>query len=142
MHDRESVAIGLLNLAMTSVDLGRGPRARTLLAEAAAIAEETRSKQVGQSVLEAAAGLASLGKDWALCARLYGAAEAEAARTSLRRDPADDAFLARRIDAARSAMGTEPFARAEASGRQLAYEEAVASARAWLETSGEGPLTS
>ena len=141
LHDRESVAIGLLNLAMTLVDLRRAPRARPLLAEAAAIAQETRSKQVGQSLLEATAGLASLRQEWELCARLYGAAEAEAARTNLRRDPADDAFLARRVEAAMAALGTDAFAGAEAGGRQLAYEEALASAREWLETE-ERALTS
>ena len=142
LQDPESVGIGLLNLAMTSVDLERGERARALLAEAAAIAETTRSKQVGQSVLEATAGLAALSQEWETCARLYGAAEAEAARTGLRRDPADDVFLARRIEAARAAMGVDSFSRAEAGGRLLAYDEAVASARKWLGLVEATPVTS
>src|SRR6185436_5554736 len=99
------------------VDLDRPERARPRLAEAAAIAEETGSKQVGQSVLEAGAGLASLRGEWTLCARLYGAAEAEAARTSLRRDPADEAFLSHRVETARRALDPEGFIRAEQEGR-------------------------
>jgi non-specific serine/threonine protein kinase len=142
MHDRESVAIALLNLAMTSVDLERPERARPRLAEAAAIAEETGSKQVGQSVLEAGAGLASLRGEWTLCARLYGAAEAEAARTSLRRDPADEAFLSHRVEAARRALDPEGFIRAEQEGRALAYEVAIGAARAWLAAAPEPVPTS
>jgi tetratricopeptide (TPR) repeat protein len=134
LGDRESVGIGLLNLAMTCIDLGLGERAPPLLREAAAIAAETRSKQVGQSVLEACAGLASMRGEWRLSARLFGAAEAEAARTSLRRDPADESFLSRRVEAARSALGAAGFAAAEKEGRALDYEEALAEARAGLAT--------
>jgi tetratricopeptide (TPR) repeat protein len=132
MGDSESVGIGLLNLAMTAIELGHGDRAPALLAEAATVAAETRSKQVGQSVLEASAGLASLNGDWERCARLYGAAEAEAARTGLRRDATDEAFITARVDAARQALGKAKFSGAEVEGRALPYEEALGSARAWV----------
>jgi len=141
MHDRESVGIGLLNLAMTAIDLGRPQHAQALLAEAAAVAKETGSKQIGPSVLEAGAGLASLRSEWSMCARLFGAAEAEASRTGLRRDPADEAFLSRRVLAARKALGEAGFGRAEAEGRALAYEEAATLAREWVAAPGE-PATS
>jgi non-specific serine/threonine protein kinase len=132
MGDSESVGVGLLNLAMVAIDAGHGERAPPLLAEAATVAADTRSKYVGQSVLEASAGLASLRGDWERCARLFGAAEAEAARTGLRRDAADEAFLAARVEAARKALGKAKFAGAEAEGRALSYEEALGAARAWV----------
>ena len=70
--------------------------------------------------------------EWERCARLYGAAEAEAARTGLRRDATDEAFIAARVDAARRALGKGKFSGAENEGRALPYEEALGSARAWV----------
>src|SRR5687768_4788436 len=88
LGDRQSEAIGLLNLAMTAADRGKLARARAALQDALASARSTASKPVGQSVLEVCAGLAALREDWQHAARFFGAAEAEAARTGIRRDPA------------------------------------------------------
>lgn len=132
LEDRISVAIALLNLAMTSIDRGLGQDARALLVEALAIAEETGSKQVGQSALEVCAGLAALRGEWEGAARLYGAAEAESARTGIRRDAVDESFVAPRMAEARAALGDAAFGAAEAAGRALAYEEALRAARARL----------
>ena len=133
LRDRESIAIGLLNLAMTSIGDGRGDRARLMLVEALSIAEEVGSKPAGQSLLEVCAGLGALRESWECAARFYGAAEAQAAQTGLRRDPADEAFLAPLIERSRGAMGAGAFERAEAQGRALAYAEAMALAREWLD---------
>jgi len=133
LEDRSSIAIALLNLAMTLIDRGHAGRARPMLVEALAIAEETGSKPVGQSVLEVCAGLAALQEEWDCAARFYGAAEAEAARTGIRRDAADESFLAPRVAKSREALGTTNFDAAEAGGRALAYEEALGEARAWLQ---------
>ena len=133
LGDRESVAIGLLNLAMTAVERGAAQRADPLVAEAAAIAQGTGSKPVGQSVLEVCAGLAAAGRSWRCTARFFGAAEVEAAHTGIRRDPADESFLAPRVAAARAAIGNDAFDAAEAEGRALSYEQALQEARAWLE---------
>jgi len=135
-RDRESIAIALLNLAMTSIHKEVSSRARGLLAEAVQIAADTGSKPVGQSVLEVTSGLAAVERAWECAARFYGAAEAEAARTGLRRDPADEAFLAPRIAKARASAGEDAFAAVEATGRQLPYDQALAAARAWLVPSG------
>jgi hypothetical protein len=92
----------------------------------------TGSKPVGQSVLEVSSGLAALQQDWPRAARFYGAAEAEAARTGIRRDPADEAFLAPRVESARAAAGPVAFSTLESAGRGLAYDEALSEAWDWL----------
>jgi hypothetical protein len=63
---------------------------------------------------------------------LYGMAEAQTERTGVQRDPADEAFLAPLVARARESLGTA-FAGAETAGRSLAYEDAMAAARAWLD---------
>jgi hypothetical protein len=45
----------------------------------------------------------------------------------------DSAFLAPFVSRARAALRDEGFAAAELAGRELGYEQAMASARAWLE---------
>jgi len=133
LDDRESIAIGLLNLAMVSVDRGSTERARAMLQEALAIAAEIGSKPAGQSALEVTAGLAALHEEWERAARLFGAAEAQGAQTSIRRDPADEMFLAPRIGRARTALGTAVFDTAANAGRALGYDGAIAEARRWLD---------
>jgi non-specific serine/threonine protein kinase len=136
MGDRESTAIGLLNLAMVSIGRGSNERAGRMLLEVLDIVDEIGSQSAGQSALEVSAGLAARQNEWAKAARLYGAAEAQAERTGLHRDPADEAFLAPLIDAARNALPESAYTAAEVAGRALAYEEALLEARAWLVTSG------
>ena len=108
-----------------------------MLREALAIAEETGSKPVGQSVLEVCAGLAALQERWDFAARFYGAAEAEASQTGIRRDPADEAFLKPRVAKSRATLGAA-FEAAEKAGRALPYDVALREARAWLH---EVPVT-
>ena len=133
LGDRESIAIGLLNLAMTAIERKEAGRARIMLDEALAIAQSTGSRPAGQSVLEVCAGLAGLRGQWPCLAKFYGAAEALAALTGIRRDPADAAFLLPWVGKALRKMGDEAFGSAEAEGRALAYAEALGEARAWLE---------
>jgi hypothetical protein len=132
LDDRESIAIGLLNLAMTWVERGAADRARPAIVEALGIAQATGSKPAGQSVLEACAGMAAHEKRWACAAKFYGAAEAEASHTGIRRDPADEAFLAPRMASARTALAAA-YETAEAGGRALVLGEALEEARAWLD---------
>jgi len=129
LGDPESEAVGLLSLAMVEIERGREDNARTMLLDAIAITAAIGSRRLGQSVFEVAAGLAALRKEWERAARFYGVAEAEAAQTGLRRDPADDAFLSPRIAKARAAMGAA-FHEAESRGRALSYSDALSEARA------------
>jgi predicted ATPase len=134
LGDKETISIGLLNRAMIAVCREAAATAASLLLEVLANNDEVHSKAAGQSVLEASAGLAALRRESQRGARLYGAAEAQSALTGLHRDPADESFLAPRVAAMRKAMAPEDFAAAEAAGRALGYDEALAETRAWLET--------
>ena len=129
-------AVGILGLAMVAIGRGSAGRARDLLRQVLAIAEETGSRPAGQSALEVAAGLAVLRQDPERCARLYGAAEAQTLRTGIQRDPADAAFLQPLLAKAREALGEPGFTVAEASGRALPFEQAIAEVRAWLSGNG------
>jgi hypothetical protein len=135
LGDREIIAVAMLNLAMVSIGHRADRRARDRLLGALVIAEEIGSKPTGQSVLEVSAGLASLRMEWPRAAHFFGAAEALAASTGLRRDPADEAFLTPLIAKARDAIGVAAFGIAEACGRALAYDAAMADVRRWLENS-------
>lgn len=132
LRDREIIAISLLNLAMVSIGRGSGNPARSMLLEALGNAEESGAKSAGQSVLEVCAGLSALRGETERAARFYGMAEAQAERTGIHRDPADDAFLVPRMIKARETLGEAVFAAAEAGGRALSYEQAIAEVRAWL----------
>jgi tetratricopeptide (TPR) repeat protein len=133
LDDREVIAIALLNLAMVSIGRGSQNRARYVLLEALEIADESGSKPTGQSVLEVCAGLGALREEWQSAVRLFGAAEAQTSQTGLHRDPTDEAFLAPLVARARTALGESAFAAAEASGRALSYDEAMAAARGSLQ---------
>ena len=133
ISDREIIAIALLNLAMVSIGRGSGDRAGSMLLEVQAIAVELGWRPAGQSVLEVCAGLAASRAEWEQAARFFGAAEAQTGKTGLHRDPADDAFLTPLVAQAREALGSAAFAAADAAGRALSYDAAMAAARAWLD---------
>jgi tetratricopeptide (TPR) repeat protein len=136
LGDRESYAIGLLNLAMVSIGRGSTERASGMLLEVLDIADEIGSKPVGQSALEVCSGLAGAAGRSEDAARLYGAAEAHAEHTGLHRDPADEAFLAPLVAKVRAALPEATYTAAEAAGRALGYEKALAEARASLRVTG------
>jgi hypothetical protein len=117
---------------MVAILRGDQERARHMLLGVLAIVDETRSKPAGQSLLEVCAGLCSLAQDWTDAARFYGAAEAQARHTGIQRDAADEAFLKPLLAKARDALGAPAFSAAEAAGRALPYEDAIAAVRAWL----------
>jgi len=130
--DRESVAFGLLNLAMALIARNANDRIAPILLEALAIADENRSKPAAQSVLEVSAGWAAARGDFARAARVFGTVEALAETTGLRRDPADEAFLLPLIGKARDALGADTFATLETAGRSLGRDDAIADVRGWI----------
>jgi hypothetical protein len=132
LGDRDTTAVGLLNLAMVAIARGSVEQTSAMLLDVVAIADEIGSKSAGQSVLEVAAGLAALRKDWDRAARLYGAADANMFYTGIVRDAADEAFLAPLVAKARDALGEPPFAAAKSGGRALSYEQAMGEVRTWL----------
>jgi predicted ATPase/class 3 adenylate cyclase len=132
LGDQESIAIGLLNLSMVCIGRGATSAAPPMLLEAVQIAAAIGSRPAGFSALEVCAGLAAAREDWKVCATFFGAAEANREKTGLRRDPADDAFIAPLVATARGAFGSGPFDAAASEGAGFA-EEAEPRAQAWLE---------
>jgi len=130
--DQESVAIGLLNLTMVSIGGGTTTLAPAMLLEVMRIANAIGSRAVGCSALDVCAGLAAARGDWSNAAVFFGAAESHREKTGLRRDPADEGFLAPLIAAARLTVATDAFAAAEAEGNLLS-DDAAARATSWLE---------
>lgn len=122
LDDAETVAITQLNRAMALIASGDGESALPLIEEARALAETTGSRALGQSLLEVAAGLAAARGHWAECAAFFGAAEAQAARSGLRRDPADAVFLAAAIERCHAADDASRVN--EELGRALDYDDA------------------
>jgi predicted ATPase/class 3 adenylate cyclase len=132
MQDRYVISISLLNLAMVAVGGDAGSGAAAILLEAMDLAAETSSKPALQSALEVSCSLAASRGEWQQAARFFGAAETQTAATGIHRDPADDAFLAAWVAKARGALDASSYAAAEAGGRALGFEEAIAEARRWL----------
>jgi tetratricopeptide (TPR) repeat protein len=125
LGDRESVAVGWLNLAMVAIERRYTLDARPLLKSAADAAIATRSQSLGQAVLDVMSGYCAangLNDDGA---RFFGAAEAQADRSGLKRDSADAAFLMPRIEQGRALLGVDTFAAAQAEGARWSYEEAL-----------------
>ena len=129
---QDVIAIALLNKAMVSISRGASEGIAAALVEALEIAEEIGSRPMEQSVLEVASALAWLTGEPATAAKFFGAAEAQAQVTGLKRDPTDEAFLATVINRTRDALDPGSFAEAERAGRTLSYDEAVGLVRGWL----------
>jgi hypothetical protein len=130
--NRESTAFALLNLAMALIGQERADAVQGMLLEALEIGVELGSMLTVQSVLEVSSGLAALKEDWANVGLFFGAAEARAGRTGLRRDPADEAFLAPLLARARATLGEQSFFATAAQGRSLSEDIARDKVRTWL----------
>ncbi|MFO1313158.1 MAG: adenylate/guanylate cyclase domain-containing protein [Burkholderiales bacterium] len=132
IEDRRSIGIALLNATMIAVQRRNTREALAMLREAAAIDREMGGTTLRQSLLEAASGVAALRGEAEPAARFFGAAEAEAGRLGLRRDPADQAFMDAVHEALVEAAGKDALERALAATRQSSSGEAIADLRAWL----------
>jgi tetratricopeptide (TPR) repeat protein len=124
LGDRESVAIAQLNLAVVAMERGRFDAARALLGQALQAATSLGSQMVGQATLDMVAGLNAEAGQHSLAVQFFGAAEAQAERSGLRRDSADAAFLLPLIERARRAVG-EAAAALQAEGAGWGYEDAI-----------------
>ena len=139
LGDLGNIIICLANLASVSIARGVGERPRGMLLEALALVEETGSKPLGASVLQISTGLAAFFGAWGRAARHYGMANAQLEQIGLRPDPADEAFLSPLMARAREALGADAFAAAEAAGRALSYDTALAEVRGWLREDTSNP---
>lgn len=132
LHDDQIVGIGLVNVAMVLILRHDTTGAREPLIEALSLAQRTGMRSVAQSVLDACAGLAAARRECQIAARLFGAAEAHAAETGLKRDATDEAFLTPLIARAAAETNDATFENERAAGKTLDYASALAEARAWL----------
>jgi predicted ATPase/DNA-binding SARP family transcriptional activator len=130
-NEREYTATFLLNLAMVAILEGDTEAACASLRETAAIAEETLSRPIAQSLLDVCAGLAAHTGNASQSARFFGAAEAMGQLTGQRRDAADEAFLTPLVARSKSELG-DGFPATEATGRNLDFRSALEEARCWL----------
>jgi len=124
LGDQESVAIGRLNLAVVAIERRQNDTAHGLLGQALQVATALGSQQLGQSTLDVLAGLCAAEGRHDAALRMFGAAEAQAERSGLKRGSADSAFLLPLIEQSRRALG-EAADQVLAEGRGLNYVEAV-----------------
>ena len=133
--DRINISLNLVNLAMVRVSRSKLEQARELLAEVLTVVEESGVRTTGQVALDVCSALAAARGEWTTAARIYGASESHRLRLGSQREPVDDAFLAPHLARTREALGAPAFAAAEAGGRAVVYEEALAEAGRWLAAS-------
>ena len=121
-----NTVVALCELAGLSIERGLHERARAMLFEATEIV--ARSAPIGPVgwCLTAQRNLRRCSGSRDRAARLLGAAETQLQQTGIRRDMP-------LIGKVREALGAAAFAEAEAGGRALTLEEAMAEARGWLE---------
>jgi predicted ATPase/DNA-binding winged helix-turn-helix (wHTH) protein len=131
--DRGSTAIDVLNLAWGLIRRGLGDQARGMVREGFAIADEIDSKITGVGFLGVAMHLAAYFGDWKLAAKFEGAFQSLSEHEGLHSEPANEAADASLIARTHEALGSTAFTAAESEGRTLAYHEAIAEAREWLE---------
>jgi len=142
LGDYETIAVGLLNLAMVSIERGSIDPVPAILLEVLQVADQVGSKPAGQSALEVSVGLAVTVGECKEALRFFGAAEAQTGSTGLRRDPSDEAFLKPQVLKARVALGPSVAAAAEMAGRGLPYAEAITEVREWLARHASGSVPS
>lgn len=135
--DEESVAIVLLNLSMALMHqdktMSTDENVPRMLLEALEIAVISGSNPVGRSALEVGAGWAAVQQRWQEAAWLFGAVQAQMHKTGLRRDPADEAFLAPLMANARQMLGELEFSVALAQGEAVELDAAFRRLRQGLE---------
>jgi hypothetical protein len=130
--NEETEAIGLVNLAMALVETGGAGEALPVAEQALRIAVEIASAPAGLGALDVCTALAAGAGDWKRAARFFGAAEAHASRSAIRRDAVDARFIAPSLERARAALGAAAFASARVEGSRCDFHQALREALAWV----------
>ncbi len=138
LGDQESVAIGRLNLAVVAIERSQTDTAHALLGQALQVATALGSRQLGQSTLDVLAGLCAADGRHDAALKIFGAAEAQAERSGLKRDSADNAFLLPLIEQSQRALGDAAEV-ALSEGKGLGYAEAVQRAAELLSPNAIAP---
>jgi tetratricopeptide (TPR) repeat protein len=130
----EGIFVPLCNLARLSLSRGQCERAHALLLESLQLASSAELKGMAEDVLEVAAGLASVRRNYDDAARFAGAAQALMRESGSQREPVDEAFVEPLVEKARSALGNEGFAVAQSEGGGAwTHDAAIHQVRQWLE---------
>jgi predicted ATPase/DNA-binding winged helix-turn-helix (wHTH) protein len=127
-----SVMVG--NLARVLIARGELDEARTRIIEFVA-ASEAAGTNSACDLLDLASGLASRLNAHTIAATFFGAAAAHLRTSGTRREPLDWAFIAPLIAQSRAALGAAAFDAAEAAGKLLTDEAAMAEIKRWLASS-------
>jgi predicted ATPase/class 3 adenylate cyclase len=130
--DRDYIAVLLLNLAIVAIGQGKPNLAGPLLVETFGEAIDIQSVPIQLATLDVAACLCAVCGDETLAARLFGASATQSDATGLTRDPSDDAFVLPLLERARERLGLAAWVAAEASGRQISFDDAKSTAQEWL----------
>jgi predicted ATPase/class 3 adenylate cyclase len=140
--DKQHIAMALANLGLVSREQGDYPLSRSFYEECVGIRRALGDKQGIAYTLEGFAGLAVAQGQGKRAARLLGAVESlrEAIRTPVA--PANQADHARKISAARSALGEQEFAAAWAEGRAMTLEQAISEAMTAADADQQAALPS
>ena len=135
LQDSRDTAVVSCNLARLLIAAGKTERSRSLLLASLTSSVAVGLKGIAEHLLEVTAGLAVTLGDNESAARFNGAALTCMHEAGARREPVDEAFIDPLIERARIAMGSVAFAEAEAAGRALPYDAAIAEVRQFLEGS-------
>jgi len=131
-ENARATATGLGNLASLLIASGQLDRARTTLAESMALGSGIGSKAMVECQLDVVAALAAASASHSTAARFHGATLARMRESGTRHDPVDEAFIAGWMARSREAIGTAAFGAAEAEGKALGYDVAMAERNRWL----------
>jgi tetratricopeptide (TPR) repeat protein len=131
VNDHDSVAAISLNIAITSILRLDYPKARDILSKVANFTTRSESLALQQSLVEICAALAAKESDWRQSGTFFGFSENQAARSGLRRDPADEKFASEFVCLA-GEHGGEAFRLAVARGGGMSSQEVLSEVRSWL----------
>jgi predicted ATPase/DNA-binding winged helix-turn-helix (wHTH) protein len=125
-------AIALGNLAGVLLASGELDRARAALAESMALSRTQGGKGAVECQVDIVAALASASASHAAAARFHGAVTARMRESGTHHEPAYGAFISDWMARSREAIGAAAFDAAEAEGKALNYEAALAEMERWL----------
>jgi ATP/maltotriose-dependent transcriptional regulator MalT len=127
---RELIGVLYQLMGMVAYRQGDAPRARVLYEEYLAVGQDLGSTFHLSNALGLFGNLAAGQGQFERAARLLGATAVFNEVTRTRSIPLTEAFVAEAVALARGALGPAAFAAAEAAGRALSSDEALAEARA------------
>ena len=140
--DKQHIAMALTNLGLVASTQGDYALARSLYEEGLGIRKALGDKQGMAYTLEGFAGLAVAQGHGIRAARLLGAVEALRETIHAPLPPANQADYARKVSAARAALGEQAFGAAWAEGRAMTLDQAIGEAMIAAETVQQAALPS